>query len=247
MKSNGFTEKMSDYNHRSRSRKGSTKPKMGKCLSRKLACLCYRIHCLNRPDGVGCLKCEWACFEHKNIEGRPYFDNNEDCTCPICLCQCSVVYHRNEEKKLAAQAKFEIMESLNTKPQSRIDGFFGFTNAIANLAKNRLKDDATISSSTLLGLTSEDTLHLIELQQDVDLRNTLQQSVEAIRSYELKDGNGVPKSLAQLRREARLKIFSSPHKTLLYLPLKNDSVSVVTPVKCVGVNTNNCWYSHQHT
>ena len=157
----------------------------------KLACLCMQMHCMNRPDVVGCLKCEWACFENKDKTVRPYFDENQDCTCPICRCQCLVVYYCNKEKKLAAQAKFEILESLNTKPQTRIDGFYGFTNAIADLAKNRVKDDATVSSSTLLGLTSEDILHLIELQQDVNLRNTLQQSVGAIGEYGLKDGNGV--------------------------------------------------------
>ena len=156
-----------------------------------------------------------------------------------------MVYHRNEEKKLAAQAKFEILESLNTKPQSRIDGFYGFTNAIADLAKKRVKDDTAISSSTLLGLTSKDILHSIELQQDVDLRNTLQQSVGAICDYELKDGNGVTKSLAQLRTEARLKRFTSPHKALSHLPLNTDSVSVVTPSKCVGINSNSRWYRNK--
>ena len=244
-----YREKMYEYNHKSRSRKGGPKPKMGRALSMKLACLCTRMHCMNRPDGVGCLKCEWACFENKDKTVRPYFDENKDCTCPICRCQCSVVYFRNEEKKLAAQAKFEILESLDTKSQTRIDGFHGFTNAIADLAKKRIKDDATISSSTLLGLTSEDILHSIELQQDVDLRNTLQKSVGAISEYELKDGDGVHKSLAQLRTEARLKRISSPHKTKSHLPLKSDkdSASVVTPNKCCGPNLNHRWYRNKLT
>ena len=128
---------------------------------------------------------------------------------------------------------------LNTKPQTRIDRFYGFTNAIADLAKNRMKDDATVSSSTLLGLISEYILDLIELQQDVDLRNMLQQSVGVIGEYKLKDRNGVPKSLGQLHTEERLKWFPSPHKTLLHLPpvIKNDSVLVVMPIN-IGMNTN---------
>ena len=42
-----YRERMFDYSHRSRSHKGPTKPKMGKYLYRKLACLCCRMHCLN--------------------------------------------------------------------------------------------------------------------------------------------------------------------------------------------------------
>ena len=168
---------MFKYNHRSRSQKGSTKPKMGKCSSRKLAYLCSRFHCLNRSDGVGCLKCEWACIEQsksrKPGDRRAHFDDHSDCRCEICACQCSVVYFRSEEKRLAEQAKRDMSEALDTKPQSKINGFFGFTNAIADLANERLAIDPTLTSSDLLGLTSEDLLTSIELQQDVNLRNTL--------------------------------------------------------------------------
>ena len=78
-----YRERMFGYNHRPRSRKGLTKPKMGECLSRKLACLCCRMHYLNRPDGVGYLKFEWACIEQNKsklpTERRAHFDKNSDC------------------------------------------------------------------------------------------------------------------------------------------------------------------------
>ena len=48
-----YREKMYEYNHRSRSRRGGPKPRIGRALSMKLACLCTQMHCMNRPDGVG--------------------------------------------------------------------------------------------------------------------------------------------------------------------------------------------------
>ena len=58
-----YCEAMYAYNHKSKSRKGDKKPKMGRSISMKLACLCTRMHYLNRIDGVGCLKCKWSCIE----------------------------------------------------------------------------------------------------------------------------------------------------------------------------------------
>ena len=57
-----------------------------------------------------------------------------------------------------------------------------------------------MSTSDILGLTSENLLTAIELQQDVNLRNILQQSVGKISKYVVKD-KGVVKSLAQVRKE----------------------------------------------
>ena len=90
---NTYHQAMHAYNNRSRSHKGERKPKMGRSISRKLACLCTRMNCLGQMDGVGCLKCEWACFEFKKAKrkSRPYFDQNLECKCKICECQCSVV------------------------------------------------------------------------------------------------------------------------------------------------------------
>ena len=241
-----YREAMYAYNHKSKSRKGDKKPKMGRTMSMKLACLCTRMHCLNRNDGFGCLKCEWSCIESvkQGQTCRPYFDKDNDCKCSICKCHCSVVYYRNEEKKMAAQAKEDIIRSLDTKPQSKINNFFGFTNAIANLASKRVKENPVISSSSLLGLTSEDLLRSIELQQDVDLRNTLQTSVGNIKSYELKNDAGEISSIAEIRRAARIKRFQSPHKVNSHLPVSvtQDDASIITPAHSVATNGNSRWY-----
>ena len=113
------------YNHKIKSRKGDKKPKMGRSISMKLACFCTRIHCLNRYDEFGCLKCEWSCIESAKKEqvSRPYFDNDNNCKCSICRFQYSVVYYRHKEKKMAAQAKKYILHALDTKPQLKIDSF----------------------------------------------------------------------------------------------------------------------------
>ena len=96
-----YRQKMVLWNAMTASRRGP-KPKIGKSLSQKLMCLCTRLHCLNRTGGNGCFKCEWACLEavNQNSEIRPYFDSDMNCMCPVCTCQCSVVYYRHEEKNL---------------------------------------------------------------------------------------------------------------------------------------------------
>ena len=148
-----------------------------------------------------------------------------------------MVYYRHEEKKMATQAKQDILHALDTKPQSKINVFFGFTSAIANLANRRLHENEDITSSLLLGLTSGDLLHSIELQQDVDLRNTLQKSVGSIKSYELKNDEGAIKSIAEIRREARIKRFQSPHKVNAHLPIRK-----IAPAQSVATNDNSRWY-----
>ena len=127
-----YRTKMYEYKNRTKSRRGSSKPKMGRTMSRRLACLCTRMNCLNRSDGVGCLKCEWACLEFKkaNKTSRPYFDDNGDCTCPICACSYSVAYFCIEEKKLAEQARMDCLEELDTKKQSKVDSFFSISKTI---------------------------------------------------------------------------------------------------------------------
>ena len=94
---------------------GEKKPKMGRCMSRRLACLCTRINYLNHTDGVGCLKCKWACIKFKktNMTSRPYFDANYDCKCKIYQCQWSVMYFRLDLKKLAKSASLDYSEANN--------------------------------------------------------------------------------------------------------------------------------------
>ena len=132
------------------------------------------------------------------------------------------------------------MTSIDTKPQQKIDGFFGFTNRIADLAKKRSKTCNGMSTSDILGLTSKNLLTSIELQQYVDLRNTLQQLVGEIYKYLIKHNSGV-KLLTEVCKERQTKRFVSPHKESFHLPILCDSVSVVTPIK-QSHNTNSRWY-----
>ena len=149
-----------------------------------------------------------------------------------------------QRQKLAIQAKKDILHELDTKPQSKIDTFFGFTSAIVDLAKKRVGENADVSSSSLLGLTSEDLLRSIELQSSVDLRNTLQNSIGSIKNYQLKNGGGEIKSIAEIRREARIKRFQSPYKMNSHLPscVTQDDSSIVTPAQSVATNDNSQWY-----
>ena len=145
---------------------------------------------------------------------------------------------------MAVQAKNDVLNSLDNKPQSKIDSFFGFTSAIADLAKKRVKENKNVSSSSLLRLNSEDLLHSIELQENVDLRNTLQKSVKNIKNCQLKNDAGDIKSIAEIRREARVERFESPHKVKSHLPISvtQDETSIITPAQSIATNDNSRWY-----
>ena len=65
-----------------------------------------------------------------------------------------------------------------------------------------MKQDNNITSSSLLGITSEDILQSIKLQEDIDLRNTLQQSIGPIKDFKLKS-NDEEKTIEEIRRETR--------------------------------------------
>ena len=92
---------------------------------------------------------------------------------------------------------------LDTKLQTKIDGFYGFQNAIVDLAKNRVHENNQLSDSSLLGLTSEDLLCSIEIQTNVDLRNALQKSTGSIDDFKLKSNDGKVISLdAMLCKES---------------------------------------------
>ena len=88
-----FCEKMAAWNSHSTSYRGPN-PKAGRSISQKLACLCTCLHRMNRLDGNGCMKCQWAYKDaiQKEQLYRPWFDDNMNCTCPICDCQFSIVY-----------------------------------------------------------------------------------------------------------------------------------------------------------
>ena len=190
------------------------------------------------------MKCECACTGAGKYDSsaRPYFDQNMNCVCTVCIYQCSVVYYIHGETRLDIQAKEEYLAVINKKPQSKIDSFFGFTDAIADLAKDRIKNTDSLSTANALGLTSEDLLQSIKLQENTDLRNSLQQKIGSIEvGSPIKFGN-TTKSLAELRREARIKRFVSPHKKNSHLPIECEEISVVTPASPLGSNDNSRWY-----
>ena len=105
-----------------------------------------------------------------------------------------------------------------------------------------------MTTSTLLGLTSEHLLQSIELQKDFDLSNTLQNSTGLIKSYKLKGTDNRVTSLAEIRREARVKRFVNPHKSESHKGFDDNEasvVSVVTPNPKIDNNKNNCGYRNK--
>ena len=60
-----YWKEITEWNSKTMSRKGGPNPKRGRSISQKLACLCILINFLNRIDGSGYLKYEWACLEYK--------------------------------------------------------------------------------------------------------------------------------------------------------------------------------------
>ena len=79
------------------------------------------------------------------------------------------------------------------------------------------------------------------------MRNTLQKSVGSIKKYELKNDEGEVKSIAEIRRDARIKRFQSPHKSNSHVPLcvTQDDTSIVTPSLSIGTNNNSCSYGNE--
>ena len=99
------------WNAASSSRRTKSRPKSleGKMTSQELTCLCSRMNCLNSIDDTGCFICEQACKNAKlaGRDDRPYFDKNFNCTCPVCTCQCDVIYHRHDTSNLERQTQKE--------------------------------------------------------------------------------------------------------------------------------------------
>ena len=63
-----------------------------------------------------------------------------------------------------------------------------------------------------------------------------------LTNHKIATETGEMKSLAQMRREARIKRFVSPHKTNSHIPIVCDEVRVVTPIKNLGKSTSSRWY-----
>ena len=140
-KRDGHREEMTKWHTASVSHRGP-KPKMPKMMSQQLACMCSRMHCLDRVDGKGCFVCELACKNAKSAgrDDRPYFDKNWNCTCPVCNCNCSVVYFCHNSCDLPKQTQKEVEERMDTKQQTKIDAFCALKSEIYRKVKGRFNE-----------------------------------------------------------------------------------------------------------
>ena len=87
-------------------------------------------------------------------------------------------------------------------------------------------------------MTSEDLLQSIKFQEDTDLRNSLQLHVGLIDVKSPIKMGGSEKSLAELRREARIKRFVPPDKTNSHLPKDGAECSIVMTISTMGSSNN---------
>ena len=140
---------------------------------------------------------------------------------------------------MATQAREDCLAELDTKPQSKLNAFEGFTNSITSLAMNRISQKSSITTAELLGLTSEDMLQSLQLQEDNDLRNSLQKSVGSIKDYKLKSDDGTEQSINNLRCKRRNNETVPSLKTNTFKIFTNSNV--VTP----NASKNKRWYNNK--
>ena len=92
----------------------------------------------------------------------------------------------------------------------------------------------------VLNLTSKGLLNLIKLQDNTDLRNSIQKYVGVIEGKSITIFRDESRSLAELCHESRIKRFVSLTKTNSYLPQVNEDCSFVIPTSHLGSNNNSC-------
>ena len=139
----------------------------------------------------------------------------------------------------------DCLADLDTKKQSKVDSFFSFSKTIEELARNRIKENESISSASLLGLTSEDLLQSLELQSDMDLHNELQKTVGSIAEFKLKTRDGMEKSLNDLRRARHDEGGRKAAKLKSHLPHNASPSNVVTPMATPILPNNRRWYNNK--
>ena len=74
----------------------------------------------------------------------------------------------------------ELKDALDTKPQTTIFRFSGFTNAIDSMVNDHIDKSKNITVGNAIGLAYEDLLQSIKIQEDVHLSNSLHLKVEAV-------------------------------------------------------------------
>ena len=213
---------LAKWNSLSTSRR-SARPKAEKSKSVQLACMCCRMNCFNSIDGSGCFFCEKACKDAKAAgrDDRPFFDKNFECTCPICKCQCNVVYFRDEGHMLARQTQIELEDKSKSKSQTTMNSFFRFKHEIANDVSKRIMENKG-NFDDAMGMAACDLMNSLDKNEDNNLRLNLQEAIGPLASL------SPDKSIAQLRRENRQKRKLSPSRELAHLP-SDKITSVISP------------------
>ena len=106
--------------------KKDTKPRPAKSLRKHLACMCYKMNCLDNTSELGCFKWKIACTNaiEQVSDVCPFFNYNVDCQCHICKCECSVAYFWHEAKKLSRQKQLDKDKGGNMLSQPKLNSFF---------------------------------------------------------------------------------------------------------------------------
>ena len=227
----------------SSSRRGP-KPKPIAHISQQLACMCSRMNCLSRIDGIGCLKCSRMCTNYSGVNSyaRPMFDANLNCTCGVCACQCTALYYRDQTSKLAMQSQIEREQKLTGKKQSKLSAFLSFKSDLIDLSRSNM-NELTRQQKYGFDVLSKSAIDLtksVDMQDNVKRRLELQREVGELTPFV----NG--KSMSEMRKEKRQKRNVSIHKENCHLMLEDvaEENNIVSPSPTVVTQKNKRWYNN---
>ena len=148
-----------------------------------IVCMCSVTTAKSSLTGNGCHLCE----EYVEYNQKSNWDfENQKSKCTTCLCRCGVYFTRNqwmevqlqsEEKRLAKEEKESVKKILRDSSQKTLEGFL-------KKAKQAVSQDGFASGSSAL-------IKNTELNQDVTLRNAMQEAmgVSSPLVYNEKDGS----------------------------------------------------------
>ena len=153
------------------------------------------------------------------------------------------------QKKLARQKQLDIEKTNNKLVQPKLNSFFGFTKALANMTSSRLVDVDTADDA--MAMTAIDLSNSTALTENIELRNALQLNIGELDTK----SNGL--SVAQLREQKRKRRKVDGNVAMAALPLENlprfdyephrikNNSTVITPIAPIGENTNSRWYRNR--
>ena len=104
-----------------------------------------------------------------------FFYSNFEYTCIICTCQCSVLFFRHDDKKLAIQARKAREERYDNPTQTKMDRFLGFTDSILVKTKEiyqEMGDEGMVDNA--MSIAALDLFSSKSVQENVGLRNDMQ-------------------------------------------------------------------------